>query len=247
MSHHNNEHQPKTSAFIDKNFFQRLITTLVAGGLVVWLMATEHALIGYFMTIICVGVIYEWLVIVFSSQFDHIQRLSWFFLVSIYMVIGILGFYEFYDYNPVLGLCLLFVIWTSDISAYLCGRFFGGPKLAPFISPSKTWSGTIGGFMGAFILSLTLIILLYGEIDFLMLAFFSLMIVFAQVGDLLESKVKRIFGVKDSGRLVPGHGGLIDRLDSLFLIGVFLFAFHMPSGFETIFEHLARHDLSSLL
>ena len=112
-------------------------------------------------------------------------------------------------------LFLVGVVWASDIGAYAAGRLFGGPKLAPAISPGKTWSGAAGGFVAA---------LLVGEASGHVLwpgaAGHGALVagalgVAAQAGDLLESAAKRRFGVKDSGRLIPGHGGLLDRLDGL--------------------------------
>jgi phosphatidate cytidylyltransferase len=109
-------------------------------------------------------------------------------------------------------LFLVVVIWSTDIGAYLMGRVFGGPKLAPKISPGKTWSGSVGGLLaGGFAGGL-----LAGGghgFDFAALPAGFLLSVFAQAGDLLESAIKRKLGVKDSGRTIPGHGGLFDRLD----------------------------------
>jgi phosphatidate cytidylyltransferase len=110
-------------------------------------------------------------------------------------------------------LFLLIVIWGTDIGAYLVGRVIGGPKLAPRISPGKTRSGSlgglvIGGFCGALVAGGV-----QGPDAFALLAG-CLLSVFAQAGDLLESAIKRKLGVKDSGRTIPGHGGLFDRLDS---------------------------------
>ncbi len=111
---------------------------------------------------------------------------------------------------------LLLLVWASDIGAYLLGRAIGGPKLAPSISPGKTWSGAIGGLGAAvalgFIASATLS---HGLSPLRAVGFAALISVVSQAGDLFESQLKRHFGVKDSGWLVPGHGGLLDRLDAL--------------------------------
>jgi phosphatidate cytidylyltransferase len=105
------------------------------------------------------------------------------------------------------------VTWSTDIFAYFAGRAIGGPKLAPRISPNKTWAGLIGGMAGAGVLgALTGVIL---GIDPLLLFLGAPMGLLAQIGDLYESGVKRRAGVKDSGSLLPGHGGLLDRLDGL--------------------------------
>jgi phosphatidate cytidylyltransferase len=116
--------------------------------------------------------------------------------------------------NNVLVLVLL--IWAVDIGAYLAGRMFGGPRLAPRISPGKTWSGAVGGLAAAIAVGLTAAALLSGAGAWWRAALVSTGIgIVAQAGDLLESLVKRGFGVKDSSQLIPGHGGLFDRLDGV--------------------------------
>lgn len=109
------------------------------------------------------------------------------------------------------------VTFATDTSAYAVGRVAGRRKLAPSVSPGKTWEGAIGGLAGAAAAAATLVALL-GEIEnrlFPAIALGLAIGVVAQAGDLLESKVKRMADAKDSGRLIPGHGGLFDRLDSL--------------------------------
>jgi phosphatidate cytidylyltransferase len=106
-------------------------------------------------------------------------------------------------------LFLLLVVWATDIAAYLAGRLIGGPKLAPAISPGKTWSGAIGGLAGALVVGWVAAPGGFG------LAVAAALSVVAQAGDLMESAIKRHFGVKDSGKLIPGHGGLLDRLDGV--------------------------------
>jgi len=109
-------------------------------------------------------------------------------------------------------LFLVAVIWSTDIGAYVVGRIVGGPKMAPRISPGKTWSGAAGGFCAAGLAGALLAGSLHGLDPAALPAAFALSI-FAQAGDLLESAIKRKLGVKDSGRTIPGHGGLFDRLD----------------------------------
>lgn len=109
------------------------------------------------------------------------------------------------------------VTFATDTSAYAVGRAVGRRRLAPSVSPGKTWEGAVGGLVGAGAAAAALIVLLDG-IESRLLPALALGLgigVVAQAGDLLESKVKRLADAKDSGRLIPGHGGLLDRLDSL--------------------------------
>ncbi|MDE8342692.1 MAG: phosphatidate cytidylyltransferase [Acidocella sp.] len=109
-------------------------------------------------------------------------------------------------------LFLVVVIWATDIGAYLAGRVIGGVKLAPRISPGKTWSGSIGGLLIGGFTGALMTRGMHG-IDWWALIPAAMLSFFAQAGDLLESAVKRHLGVKDSGDTIPGHGGLFDRLD----------------------------------
>jgi len=111
-------------------------------------------------------------------------------------------------------LWLLVLVWTVDIAAYAVGRAVGGPKLAPALSPNKTWAGFVGGLAGAALAGWAAAVLAGGTVAFVVPASVLLGIA-AQLGDLVESAAKRRFNVKDTGGLIPGHGGLLDRLDSL--------------------------------
>ncbi|HEY6754412.1 MAG TPA: CDP-archaeol synthase [Pseudolabrys sp.] len=116
---------------------------------------------------------------------------------------------------------LLFaVVWTTDVFGYFAGRAFGGPKLLPAVSPKKTWSGAIAGAGGAMIAALFVASLL-GSVNVLAILIVAFVLsVLAQFGDLLESWVKRQFGAKDSSQLIPGHGGVMDRLDGFWVAAV---------------------------
>jgi len=110
-------------------------------------------------------------------------------------------------------LLLFAVVWSTDIFAYFFGRAIGGPKLAPAISPKKTWSGAIAGAAGAIAAAVAVAGYL-GTFDKGTIAVVALVLsIMAQLGDLLESWVKRRFGAKDASHLIPGHGGVMDRLD----------------------------------
>ena len=118
------------------------------------------------------------------------------------------------DVDGLLAMLLLFaIVWTTDVLGYFAGRAFGGPKLLPAVSPKKTWSGAIAGTLGAMIVAV-LVANYFGTFNTTAIAIIALLLsIMAQLGDLLESWVKRQFGAKDASRLIPGHGGVMDRLD----------------------------------
>ncbi|WP_343717724.1 phosphatidate cytidylyltransferase [Inquilinus sp.] len=111
---------------------------------------------------------------------------------------------------------LLVVVWGTDIGGYIFGRWIGGPKLAPRLSPKKTWAGLIGGAGLAALAGAVAIAALHRASSALVaVPGAALLALVAQAGDLAESAVKRHYGVKDSGDLIPGHGGVLDRIDGL--------------------------------
>jgi phosphatidate cytidylyltransferase len=117
------------------------------------------------------------------------------------------------DYGFLAMVLLFAIVWTTDVLGYFAGRAFGGPKLWPAISPKKTWSGGIAGALGAMIVGAVLAQFAVAA-NALALAFVSLLLsAVSQLGDLFESWVKRKHGAKDASHLIPGHGGVMDRLD----------------------------------
>jgi phosphatidate cytidylyltransferase len=112
-------------------------------------------------------------------------------------------------------LYLFLIVWTTDSAAYLFGRWIGGAKLAPRISPKKTWSGLIGGTLTAGFAGLLFSLAALGKVSVALGLLAIGLSLISQLGDLGESAVKRIFGIKDSSGLIPGHGGVLDRIDGL--------------------------------
>ncbi len=126
--------------------------------------------------------------------------------------------------DPGLGfaavLFLFMVVWLTDIVAYFVGRAAGGPKLLPRVSPNKTWSGAFGGTLAG-VIGGVLVAMLFGIANLAAVGAIALVLsVVAQFGDLLESAIKRQFGAKDASSLIPGHGGLMDRLDGFLTAAV---------------------------
>ncbi|MEM7618299.1 MAG: phosphatidate cytidylyltransferase [Pseudomonadota bacterium] len=156
----------------------------------------------------------------------------------LYLMIGFVAFIELrteFDQGLFFALTLMLGVWASDIAAYFTGKTIGGPKLAPKISPNKTWAGFIGGTLGSALMLLALdyyVPMHSGKMGLEVLPFAplemafiigALFTVFGQIGDLGMSCMKRKVDVKDTGTLIPGHGGLLDRIDSLLLVTPFFF------------------------
>jgi phosphatidate cytidylyltransferase len=116
------------------------------------------------------------------------------------------------SYGFVALILILLVVWVTDIGGYFAGRGLGGPKLWPRVSPRKTWAGAVGGFAASLAVAAGFAAFGLGKAGPLLLLGAALSVV-SQLGDLFESAVKRSFGVKDSSHIIPGHGGLLDRLD----------------------------------
>ncbi len=155
----------------------------------------------------------EWLDMTKNMVDQKKWRIIGFFyiLIPVYSVIKI----RLYDTDVLFW--MFAVIWATDIFAFFAGRTLGGAKLAPKISPNKTWAGLAGGVTASLLIGFMSSFMFQGGVVFFMLI--SIFIaVLEQMSDLLESKFKRTFGVKDSGNIIPGHGGVLDRLDGMMLV-----------------------------
>ena len=144
-------------------------------------------------------------------------------LVSLYVGIG---FQNFVDarVESLVVLCFgLFIVWATDIGAYMIGRKYGKTKLWPEISPNKTIEGAVGGILSALVVAAVYLIIFpgsqhFGHGSFVMILLTVIFSIVGQFGDLVESAIKRHYGVKDSGNILPGHGGILDRFDSLLFV-----------------------------
>ena len=120
----------------------------------------------------------------------------------------------------------LFCTFSSDTSAYLLGRVIGRHKMAPYVSPNKTWEGAVSGVAGAVVASLLVVFFFHLPLNSWQAALLGILIsIFGQMGDLVKSLFKRNMQVKDSGSVLPGHGGFMDRMDSLAFAGVLVYVF----------------------
>lgn len=168
-----------------------------------------------------IGLIWEWTALVRARGLGGAAQVLWIALGLILAVLSVFGLILVRGELGFVGALWVFgMVWATDIGAYFAGRAFGGAKLAPSISPSKTWSGLIGGMVAALIVGASI-----GDragIVGVPLWIGAVLAVLAQGGDLLQSWMKRRAGVKDSGSLIPGHGGIFDRIDGLIPVAILI-------------------------
>lgn len=199
-----------------------------------------------FVALAAIGVIWEWNRLIARFGLTSLAEALWFFAGVVYvggaaiaMVIVRNGLVDFVPASPVrgygpLGVLVVFIlpIIAVDVGAYFAGRAIGGPKIAPRISPAKTWAGLGGGAFLAALVGVVVELTDFGPAAApgtsplaLGMAVLTgvLIAVIAQTGDFFESWMKRRAGVKDSGQLIPGHGGLFDRLDGFIAVFFVLF------------------------
>ena len=190
----------------------------IAAGVVMIAVALGAAYLGgyYFAVFVAAAaamMFYEWTRIVRGWGFTWLVAGFFYALIP---ALALLWIRERGGHNLMLLLWVFIVTWATDIGAYFAGRVIGGPKLAPRISPNKTWAGLLGGMIAATVTggwwALTV------GLDPSLLWIAPLFAIAAQLGDLFESGLKRRAGVKDSGTWLPGHGGALDRLDGLVVV-----------------------------
>ncbi len=197
-----------TEALLTAGFGAILLASLfgVGGGVLIWV------LLGF----LALGLALEVL-----SRGEEKSDVRWIGLGALYCAIPAIAFPIIRnDGSFALLMLVFFVVWATDIAAYFSGRRFGGAKLMPSVSPKKTWSGAVGGLIGAIIVGLifqTSVASFEGGYIWLLAALLSIA---SQAGDLFESWIKRLFDVKDSSQLIPGHGGFLDRVDGLLAAAV---------------------------
>ncbi len=214
----------------DKSLTLRIVSAAVLMPVVLW--AIMYGGLPFYI-LVAVGALvsfYEWFGMTKS-------KLLWLFCGLIYLVCCFAAFiYLRLYYSPDSGVPFAFVlllcVWATDIGAYFSGKTIGGPKMAPSISPNKTWAGLTGGVVSsvmAFFLFAQYIGPFLGEAIWstnnlpegfttpIIIGLGVMIAIVGQIGDLAISMVKRKVGVKDTGALIPGHGGILDRIDSLLL------------------------------
>jgi phosphatidate cytidylyltransferase len=195
-----------------REFVFRSVSTFILVPIVLSIIYQGGYPFKIFLSVIALAMLAEWLNLISKSD----NRIIWGGIGLIYTLLPIFSilFIREHEKGFMLLLFLLLCVWATDIGAYILGSYLKGPKLAPKISPKKTWSGFLGGVLCA-----TCVGAIFIKLELLKLQnliYLSIVLsLFSQVGDLFESGLKRYFKVKDTGSIIPGHGGILDRVDSL--------------------------------
>lgn len=216
------------------------VAMLAVAGVAVWLGGLVW---GLFVAVAALGVYIEWCGLAKAIAPGTAGRFGWFVGGLAYIGIAAVMLYLLRALVPLVGstplVLLLGGVIATDVGAFFAGRTIGGPKIAPAISPSKTWAGLLGGMVAATALTFAAFSVTDGLTagPFEKIGIGCGMAIIAQVGDFFESWIKRRAGVKDSGTLIPGHGGLFDRMDGLLAV---LFVMGVVSAIATGFTMAAR-------
>lgn len=191
----------------------------------------DHVLITFNYSKVELGIAFILLLLTYSvitkNRFTF-EDVGFSILSAIYVGIGFYFFLETRQAGLVYIFYSLFMIWATDSGAYFIGKALGKNKLWPEISPNKTVEGSIGGVVCAVVVAVLFV--LFTNINASILSLIGITVVlsvFGQIGDLVESAFKRHFNVKDSGAILPGHGGILDRFDSLLFVWPLLHFFHL--------------------
>lgn len=213
-----------------KELSLRIITSLIAGSI----FFGVYFLLPPLFPLLLIAILLFILIIEWPRLFS-IYSLKFWVIMPFYPILPIISliyiFCNFYDVNILIPLFPFVSAWTYDSTAYIVGKLIGKHKICPKISPGKTYEGLIGGFLG--MLALNWIVFLNGSNIIFILSVSIILALLAFFGDLFESYLKRNALIKDSGKLLPGHGGLLDRFDSVFFIAIFLGIFLVILDYQT--------------
>ena len=204
------------------NSLTRSISSVLLGGTIVFLLIKFNYFYKILFSILLVFMLIEWF------NINKNKNTLLFYCGILYISFPILYLIKSQFFHSASILFLFSIVWSCDTFAYIGGKLIGGPKFSPKISPNKTWSGVICGCVISFIVSFVYVKYVWPvwHESRLILWFIPLFVISSILGDLIESKVKRILGVKDTGNIIPGHGGVLDRFDS-FLLTTYIYIIYI--------------------
>lgn len=196
-------------------FLKRLFTGIVFTAIMIY-TTQNYLFLLIILILIATMSMYELYKMVYFLQHGKLLFISG----CLYIFIALISWHDLSKRNIFqinAAFIVMILTWCNDVMAYLTGKAFGKTKIIPSISPGKTWEGTIAGVFSTCFISLTIQHFTLGDRYYISLLLGICTGIFATLGDLIESKVKRMAGMKDSGNMLPGHGGVLDRLDAMFL------------------------------
>jgi phosphatidate cytidylyltransferase len=186
-----------------------------------------------FMLLAAMPLLFAVVLLANATPRGAVEALGWASFGLPYLVLPIWSLYELHRLHPRILLVFLVSVWVNDSAALLVGSRWGRHRLAPVLSPKKTWEGAIGGLVAGAVASWGGLVALGAEERWKILGLLVVAGVVAQLADLVESMLKRAVEVKDSGALLPGHGGLLDRLDAIILAGPVFYGLLEATGLAT--------------
>lgn len=213
----------------------RILGTII-GGLLFILMSIIWLQIPFQVNVLLFGLVFTlpfavFIRELFAKKEQPLQNVAltifgWLYVIVPLFILATMRGNKDSSYDAIYPIGMLLIVWTNDTFAYLSGRFFGKTPLFPRISPNKTWEGTVGGIVFSVIAGVVL--WYFSGIDLLFWIISAMIIAPAAIfGDLFESLIKRSIGIKDSGKILPGHGGILDRFDATLFAAPLFFIFHV--------------------
>lgn len=209
-------------AGVSKKLMQRIISGVILSAVTFYVVYTGGLAFSLYLLIWGCVALFEWLQVALATP--HRAKLTFFGIVYVPLAFLCCHFIR-EDFSLAYALMLAFMIWSSDVGAYIFGKVIGGAKMAEKLSPKKTWAGLFGALLSPAVAGLLFLFFFLGAGEHAFSAlhisafsvFGALMGLIGQMGDLLVSFLKRQAGVKDTGSIIPGHGGVLDRIDSMLL------------------------------
>jgi len=206
----------ENKSFFNRNLLLRVITSLILAPIVLFITYDGGVIFEFTVTLVAVLMAFEWHELTTNGK-NNKNPILWKVIGALYITIPCtsLLYIATNDQGTQILIWLLIVVWASDISAFFVGKIIGGPKFAPKISPKKTWSGFLGTSIAAYFLGVYSVDFFQSEHPRTLIFLTVTLALYAQIGDLIESWIKRKFNAKDSGSVIPGHGGILDRVDGI--------------------------------
>ncbi len=204
------------------NFLKRLLATLLFAPLTLWLVYIGAIPYIILILIVLTAALAEYCLIILNNKINRKAINIALIFVGVFIIFcSFISLFYLRNLENGFRITIWFIsiVWCTDISGYVFGKLIGGPKIFPVTSPNKTYAGAIFGIITSVFLYLFIKKYFYQEATLLITLLISIS---SQVGDFFESKFKRKFKIKDSGRIIPGHGGMLDRIDGMLAASIML-------------------------